>query len=66
MARSFGFSTPPRVNINIESKAAHTRKAQKAGSGGADYRRMKSGHKFSAANPYGARQAGDNRQFVRV
>lgn len=42
VARSFGFSTPPRVNINIESKAAHTRKAQKA-TGGADYRRMKSG-----------------------
>ena len=28
----------PRVNINIESKAAHTRKA-KAGGGAADYRR---------------------------
>lgn len=42
VARSFGFSTPPRVNINIESKAAHTRKAQK-GAGGADYRRMKTG-----------------------
>ena len=42
VARSFGFSAPPRVNINIESKAAHTRKAQKGGQG-ADYRRMKSG-----------------------
>ncbi|PSC68006.1 ATP-dependent RNA helicase HAS1 [Micractinium conductrix] len=69
VARSFGFSTPPRVNINIESKAAHTRKAQQAGGGGggsADYRRMKSGHKFSASNPYGAKQQGDTRQFVRV
>lgn len=65
VARSFGFSTPPRVNINIESKAAHTRKAQK-GAGGADYRRMKTGHKFSASNPYGQRQGGDKRQFVRV
>ena len=43
MARSFGFSSPPRVNINIESKAAHTRKAQKTGGQGADYRRMKTG-----------------------
>lgn len=42
VARSFGFSAPPRVNINIESKAAHTRKAQKGGQG-ADYRRMKTG-----------------------
>ncbi|KAL4445819.1 hypothetical protein ABPG77_009018 [Micractinium sp. CCAP 211/92] len=65
VARSFGFSTPPRVNINIESKAAHTRKAQKT-AGGADYRRMKTGHKFSASNPYGQRQEGDSRQFVRV
>lgn len=105
VARSFGFAQPPRVNINIESKAAHTRKAQKGQ--GADYRRQKSGalgcagsrgahtqalhllrrslqrrlrprappaasapapagHSFSAANPYGQRQAGDNRQFVRV
>ena len=43
VARSFGFSSPPRVNINIESKAAHTRKAQKTGGQGADYRRMKTG-----------------------
>ena len=42
VAKSFGFSTPPRVNIQIESKAAHTRQAQRAGQG-ADYRRMKSG-----------------------
>ncbi|EFN57448.1 hypothetical protein CHLNCDRAFT_142930 [Chlorella variabilis] len=65
VARSFGFSSPPRVNINLESKAAHTRKAQKAGHG-ADYRRMKSGHKFSASNPYGKVQEADTRQFVRV
>ncbi len=42
VARSFGFSSPPRVNINLESKAANTRKAQKGGQG-ADYRRMKTG-----------------------
>lgn len=65
VARSFGFSSPPRVNINIESKATHTRKAAQAGAGqGADYRRT--GHKFSTQNPYGQRQAGDTRQFVRV
>lgn len=42
VAKSFGFSTPPRVSIPLESKAAHTRKAQKSGQG-ADYRRTKSG-----------------------
>ena len=73
MARSFGFTTPPRVNLNIESKASHARKAAKTqykaggggGGGGADYRRMKTGHTFSAANPYGKKAAGDTRQFIR-
>jgi hypothetical protein len=32
----------------------------------ADYRRGKSGHAFSADNPYGAKPAGDKRQFVRI
>ncbi|KAL4859874.1 ATP-dependent RNA helicase has1 [Chlorella vulgaris] len=57
VARSFGFATPPRVNINIESKAADTRKAQKAGQA-ADYRRSKSGRQFSTENPYGGGQRG--------
>lgn len=62
VAKSFGFQTPPRVNINIESKAAHTRRAQKAK--GADYRRQKTGHSFSAGNPYGRKDPSDARQFV--
>ena len=52
VARSFGFAQPPRVNINIESKAAHTRKAQKGQ--GADYRRQKSGA-LGCAGSRGAR-----------
>lgn len=55
-----------QVNLSLESKAAHGRKAQKAAKGGADYRRQKSGHSFSAANPYGQKQSGDQRQFVRL
>jgi ATP-dependent RNA helicase DDX18/HAS1 len=58
VAKSFGFITPPKVNINIESKAAHTRKAKIA-----DYKR-KSGHGFSDSNPYGKKVNGDTRQFV--
>lgn len=70
MAKSFGFSGPPKVSLNIESKAAHGRRAKKAqgqGAGAADYRRFKpaSGHAFSAANPYGVRAKGDNRQLAR-
>lgn len=60
VAKSFGFSSPPRVTINIESKAAHTRKAKSV-----DYKRQKSGHTFSASNPYGKRDGGDTRQFIR-
>jgi ATP-dependent RNA helicase DDX18/HAS1 len=66
VAKSFGFAAPPRVNINIDSKAANTRKAQKRQGAGADYRRSKSGHAFSADNPYGKRDKSDTRQFVRV
>ena len=77
VARSFGFAVPPRVSLNIESKAAHARKAARGkagggggggglggGKGGGDYRRA-TGHAFSASNPYGKRAAGDTRQFVR-
>jgi ATP-dependent RNA helicase DDX18/HAS1 len=71
VAKSFGFSGPPKVSLNIESKAAHGRRAKKGqqGAGGADYRRTKgkpsSGHAFSASNPYGLRAKGDNRQLAR-
>lgn len=73
VAKSFGFTVPPRVNLNIESRASHARKAAKAAAGAkgssgggkaADYRRG-TGHRFSAANPYGKREAGDSRQFAR-
>ncbi|GFR47135.1 hypothetical protein Agub_g8823 [Astrephomene gubernaculifera] len=77
VARSFGFAVPPRVNLQLESHSSHSRKAARmaGGAGGAgggaggkaDYRRgMGTGHKFSAANPYGKREAGDKRQFVRI
>ena len=66
VAKAFGFSRPPRVNVNIESKAAHTRRGAKSSGKSADYTRGKSGHAFSASNPYGKRDGGDTRQFVRV
>ena len=68
-------SRPPwpclQVNLNLESKAAHKRKAVRRTLEGAqpppaDYWRGKSRHAFSAANPYGAKPAGDKRQFVRM
>ncbi|KAG1680157.1 hypothetical protein FOA52_000270 [Chlamydomonas sp. UWO 241] len=63
VARSFGFAAPPRVNLAIESRTSHTRKADKVSSKTADYR--KTGHGFSAANSHGKRDASDKRQFIR-
>ncbi|GAB5031404.1 Hypothetical protein NocV09_00502720 [Nannochloropsis oceanica] len=61
VARAFGFSVPPRVDINLSSKGPKgrmksTNKDKKFGS---------TGHAFSANNPYGKREAGDARQFTR-
>ena len=50
-----------QVTLNLESKASHTRKQP-----GADYKRQKGGHTFSASNPYGKKQAGDQRQFSKA
>ena len=75
VALSFGFHRPPKVQLNLDSKAANGRKKIGGGggsrgpggaSGGSDYRRQKgTGHGFSAENPYGKRAAGDKRQFIR-
>ena len=57
VARSFGFSQPPRVNINIESRSAHTRKAAASGRA-ANYKRQRGSgpHGFSKDNPYGRKK----------
>lgn len=64
VARGFGFSVPPRVDLNLSARGQKARakqqersKAKKFGKGG--------GHAFSATNPYGKRAEGDSRQFVR-
>ena len=56
IALSFGFASPPKVNINIESHARSARNNK-------SYEKLKGkkkGHGFSAANPYGK---SDTRQF---
>ena len=76
VALSFGFHKPPKVQLNLDSKAANGRKkigegggsrgGGARGTGGSDYRRQKgSGHGFSAENPYGRKEKGDTRQFGR-
>ncbi|GLU13320.1 hypothetical protein SLE2022_299600 [Rubroshorea leprosula] len=58
VAASFCFSSPPKVNLNIDSNASKHRKKRQKVEG------TRNG--FSESNPYG-RQKGedDNRQFVR-
>lgn len=63
VAKSFGFTVPPRVNLNMESSASKHRKAIKGGQAAKDAKRG-SGHGFSADNPYGVRKRGDQRQFA--
>eukprot|EP00238_Polyblepharides_amylifera_P009779 CAMPEP_0196582092 /NCGR_PEP_ID=MMETSP1081-20130531/37440_1 /TAXON_ID=36882 /ORGANISM="Pyramimonas amylifera, Strain CCMP720" /LENGTH=593 /DNA_ID=CAMNT_0041902569 /DNA_START=386 /DNA_END=2167 /DNA_ORIENTATION=+ len=64
VAASFGFSCPPKVNLALESKSKHTRKADNKS---ANYKRQmgSSGRAFSADNPYGKRDQNDSRQFSR-
>lgn len=62
VARGFGFSVPPRVDLSLSAKGPKGR-VKTAHKGAQKF--QKSGHKFSASNPYGKREAGDARQFSR-
>jgi ATP-dependent RNA helicase DDX18/HAS1 len=65
VAKAFGFSAPPKVELNLKHTARKpVKKGGKPGPKG-QLSGQSSGHKFSADNPYGARAAGDKRQFVR-
>eukprot|EP00615_Pteridomonas_danica_P000552 CAMPEP_0114359538 /NCGR_PEP_ID=MMETSP0101-20121206/23093_1 /TAXON_ID=38822 ORGANISM="Pteridomonas danica, Strain PT" /NCGR_SAMPLE_ID=MMETSP0101 /ASSEMBLY_ACC=CAM_ASM_000211 /LENGTH=556 /DNA_ID=CAMNT_0001503133 /DNA_START=1 /DNA_END=1671 /DNA_ORIENTATION=- len=58
VATAFGFSTPPRVDLNFSPKARKQTKTGKGQGKGA------TGHAFSAENPYGKREKSDKRQFI--
>lgn len=65
VATAFGFSVPPRVDLNFSPKGQRARnsgKGGKQGRGGAK-EEVSNGHAFSADNPYGKKAAGDKRQF---
>ncbi|KAI8541199.1 hypothetical protein RHMOL_Rhmol08G0043500 [Rhododendron molle] len=57
VAASFCFTSPPKVNLNIDSNASKFRKKTPKVDG------SRSG--FSESNPYGRRAEDDTRQFVR-
>jgi ATP-dependent RNA helicase DDX18/HAS1 len=58
-----------QIPLNLESKTANTRKVKRKELEGERLKGekyVKSGHSFGAANPYGKRQTGDKRQFIRT
>ncbi|XP_042492392.1 DEAD-box ATP-dependent RNA helicase 51-like [Macadamia integrifolia] len=57
VATSFGFSCPPKVNLNIDSSASKFRKKIRKVEG------TRNG--FNENNPYGRKAGDDKRQFVR-
>jgi ATP-dependent RNA helicase DDX18/HAS1 len=61
VGRSFGFSTPPRVDLAFSARGDKRNNTNKKKT--MPQHRMSSGHSFSASNPYGKREKGDNRQF---
>ncbi|CAI5974991.1 unnamed protein product [Closterium sp. NIES-64] len=65
VAASFGFSSPPKVVINMDSNASKFRNKAHKGARGPGKFNASSGHAFSASNPYGKRESGDKRQFTR-
>lgn len=65
VARCFGFSAPPKVDLNLK----HTSRKKVAGGQKGSLKdpsaASSSGRRFSAENPYGKREANDKRQFSR-
>lgn len=59
---SFGFTSPPRVDLALSTKGGARRKQYGKGTNAAK-NASSSGHGFSASNPYGKREKGDKRQF---
>uniref|UniRef100_A0A7S3D4W8 ATP-dependent RNA helicase n=1 Tax=Palpitomonas bilix TaxID=652834 RepID=A0A7S3D4W8_9EUKA len=63
VAKSFGFSNPPKIDLNLSAKGGKGHKVV-AGQQKGTTSKKGSGHTFSAANPYGKRDPNDKRQFV--
>lgn len=64
---SFGFTSPPRVDLALSAKGGAGGRRKQHGSNNKHNPNMSvkgsSGHGFSGSNPYGKREQGDKRQF---
>jgi ATP-dependent RNA helicase DDX18/HAS1 len=69
LGQAFGFSVPPRVDINFSARGDKSEKRGKqrkvAAGHGKGIQQLSSGHAFSAENPYGKRATDDRRQFSK-
>lgn len=70
VGKAFGFTVPPRVDLNFSARGDKTVRKKRPlddGSGNSNkkQRYMPSGQAFSASNPYGKRAEGDKRQFSK-
>ena len=65
IGQAFGFSVPPRVDLNFNVKGDKRKKAKLEERNKSKLRYIESGRAFSAENPYGKRAEGDKRQFSR-
>ena len=70
IGKAFGFTVPPRVDLNFSSKGDKRQKKHGSGMSSTSgkkgiHMQSSSGHAFSADNPYGKRAEGDKRQFAR-
>lgn len=70
VGRAFGFSVPPRVDLDFSARGdKRSNQQQKTNRFNGENKKRKheqsSGHAFSADNPYGKRAADDKRQFMR-
>ncbi len=75
VAKSFGFSAPPRIHLDALGRAKKIRRRGGGGGFGDTWKkrdrlsdiirqRLASGQTFRASNPHGKRDASDHRQFV--
>ena len=76
IGKAFGFSVPPRVDLNFSARGDKSnkrrKKSQQLDNGASSNFNLKrkdmlvaAGRAFSADNPYGKKPEGDKRQFVR-
>ncbi|CAI5743177.1 unnamed protein product [Peronospora destructor] len=64
VAKSFGLQVPPKVTLPVKTNGKTGKRKGTSFDNDRGGKFQRSGHAFSADNPYGKRASGDKRQFV--